>query len=248
MRVVLLRPPRFLWPFNSETSAFWQPLGLISMAAVVRRDLPEVEIEVIDAPVNQWGWQTLGRILGERRIDVLGIGEETVSAHEGFRAAGLVKQLHPDCLVVAGGYYYAHALEATFADGNVDVVVRGEGEATFVELLQHAGDRSAWPDLKGIVFQDDDGQVRCTQPRNPVKDLDSLPFPAYDLIDMHRYGLGSRNHPGLVSVEHSRGCFDTCSFCILWTHMGKSRDGSQEMRPHVRTQSPERSFETVLRL
>jgi radical SAM superfamily enzyme YgiQ (UPF0313 family) len=248
MRIVLLRPPRFLWPFNSETSAFWQPLGLVSLAATARRDVPGVELQVIDAPSLRWGWQTLERVLGDRRIDVLGIGEETVSAQEGFRAARLVKRLHPDCLVVSGGYYYGHAIDDTLADGSVDVVVRGEGEATFAELLRHAADRSAWPGIRGIAFRDDGGGIRLTPPRDLIHDLDSLPFPAYDLLDMHRYGLGSRNHPGLVSVEHSRGCSDRCSFCILWKHMGKDRNGSGEMRPFVRTQSPERSFDTVLRL
>ena len=248
MRVVLLRPPRFVWPFNSETSAFWQPLGLLTLAAAVRRELPEIEIQIFDAPANQWGWRTVERILGERRIDVLGIGEETVSAHEGLRAAELVKRLHPDCLVVAGGHYYAHAIEDTLLDGKVDVVVRGEGEETFVELLQHGNNRTAWPSIAGIAYRDEAGLTKVTPPRPLVDDLDSLPFPAYDLIDMQRYGNGSRNHPGLVSVEHSRGCFDRCSFCILWKHMGKPGDDHGEVRPHVRTHSPERSFETVARL
>jgi radical SAM superfamily enzyme YgiQ (UPF0313 family) len=248
MRVVLLRPPRFVWPFNSETSAFWQPLGLLCLAAAARRDVPDIEVEVIDAPAMKWGWRTVEQALGERRIDVLGIGEETVSAHEGLRAAALAKDLHPGCLVVAGGQYYAHAVEDALRDGAVDVVVRGEGEATFVELLHHTGDRSAWASIDGIAFRDDAGGICMTPPRRLIEDLDSLPFPAYDLIDMQRYGNGSRNHPGLVSVEHSRGCFDRCAFCILWKHMGRPDEADGDMRPHVRTQGPERSFETVARL
>ena len=51
------------------------------------------------------------------------------------------------------------------------------------------------PRLLATEIQDGDGQVRCTRPRNPVKDLDSLPFPAYDLINMQSYGMGSRTHP-----------------------------------------------------
>ena len=48
MRVLLLRPPRYVWPFNSETSAFWQPLGLLCLAAAVRRELPDVVVEEVD--------------------------------------------------------------------------------------------------------------------------------------------------------------------------------------------------------
>lgn len=248
MRILLLRPPRFVWPFNSETSAFWQPLGLLCLAAAVREALPGAEIEVLDAPGEKCGWRTLRGRLAERRIDVLGIGEETVSAHEGLRAAALAKELHPDCLVVAGGPYYAHALEDTLGGGAVDVVVRGEGERTFVELLRHAGDRSAWPSIEGIAFPDSDGRVRVTPPRRLIADLDALPFPAYDLVPMGNYGRGSRNHPDLVSIEHSRGCIDDCAFCILWKHMGEARGPAREVRPCYRTQSPERSFDTVLRL
>ena len=110
MRILLLRSPRYVWPFNSETSAFWQPLGLLCLAAAVRRDLPGAQVEVWDCPGEKCGWKTLEARLAARRIDVLGVGEETVSAHEAIRAAQLVKRLWPDCTVVAGGVYFAHAI------------------------------------------------------------------------------------------------------------------------------------------
>ena len=248
LRVVLLRSPRHVWPFNSETSAFWQPLGLLCLAAAVRRDLPDVRVEVWDAPGARCGWRTLRRRLIERRIDVLGVGEETVSAHEALRAAGIAKEWHPECLVVAGGTYFAHTIAATLRDGRIDVIVRGEGERTFVELLRHAHDRDRWPDIQGLAFRGPDGRPLVTPPRRLIEDLDTLPFPAYDLIDMNHYGRGSRNHPGLVSIEHSRGCIDTCSFCILWKHMGESVNGNGTCRPRHRTKGPQRSFEEVRRL
>ena len=343
MRVLLLRPPRYVWPFNSETSAFWQPLGLLCLAAAVRRELPEVEVRVWDCPGEKCGWKSLERRLAAERIDVLGIGEETVSAHEALRAAALARRLHPGCVVVAGGTYFAHAIEETLGGGDisnlrsqisnaksqisdsrcqipekatetastdsgpvVDFIVRGEGEVTFVELLRHLESgvgnlesgisnlksqisdfKSGASDLKseisnmksqisdsrfqrpeprgqipenhglpssallaipGLAFLGADGRVVRTPPRGLVGDLDSLPFPAYDLVDMSLYGRGSRNHPALVSVEHSRGCVDSCAFCILWKQMGESVDGNGRVRPRYRTKSPGRSFEEVERL
>ena len=247
MRVVLLRPPRYVWPFNSETSAFWQPLGLLCLAAAVRRELGGVEVEVWDAPGERFGWRTLERRLAERPIDVLGIGEETVSAHEALRAARRVRRLWPRCTVAAGGMYFPYVIEQTLRGGCVDVIVRGEGEATFVELLRHLGDRSAWASIPGLALLDG-GRVVVTPPRTLIADMDSLPFPAYDLVDMAQYGRGSRNHPRLVSIEHSRGCIDSCAFCILWRHMGESVNGNGRVRPRVRTKGPERSFEEVRRL
>ena len=248
LRIILLRPPRYVWPFNSETSAFWQPLGLLCLAAAVRRDFPGATVEVWDAPGEKCGWRTLERRLAQRRIDVLGVGEETVSAHEALRAAETVKGMHPDCLVVAGGTYFAHTVESTLDDGRIDVIVRGEGERTLVELLHHLDHRDAWPTIRGLAFRGGDGKPVITPPRELIDDLDTLAFPAYDLIDMSNYGRRSRNHPGLVSIEHSRGCIDRCSFCILWKHMGESVNGNGRYRPRYRTKSPQRSFDEVRRL
>ena len=248
MRILLLRPPRYVWPFNSETSAFWQPLGLACVAAAVRRDLPDARVAIWDAPAAKCGWKTLERRLAAEPIDVLGLGEETVSAHEALRAADIVRRLHPRCTIVAGGPYFAHTLDETLADGRIDVIVRGEGEATFVELLRHIEDRAAWPAVRGIAFRDASGHTVKTPPRDLIADLDSLPFPAYDLLDMTAYGRRSRNHPGLVSIEHSRGCVDSCGFCILWKHMGASADGNGTVVPRWRTKSPDRGFAEVARL
>jgi len=281
MRVVLLRPPRYVWPFNSETSAFWQPLGLLSLAGAVRRDLPEVQVEVWDAPAERCGWRTLAQRVAAAPIDVLGIGEETVSAAQALRAAALVRQCHPRCIVVAGGPYFPYTAEATLAGGLVDVIVRGDGEVTFVELLRHLHDRARWATISGLVFPEhlrtqnsgirtqpaasspsrsrfvrgsaplrsrlvmETGRSVLTPPRPLIDDLDSLPFPAHDMLDQWLYGRRSRNHPDLVSIEHSRGCIDSCSFCILWKHMGESVNGNGRVRPRWRTKSAERSFDEV---
>lgn len=274
-RVLLLRPPRYVWPFNSETSAFWQPLGLLCLAGAVRRELPDVRVEVLDAPGLKIGWRTLRERLVAQRIDVLGIGEETVSAHEGLRAAAMAKELWPQCVIVAGGMYYPYAIDQTLDTGLVDVIVRGEGEVAFVELLRTIADRSKWTSIDGIAFRDGAGKTILTPPRPLVEDMDSLPGPAYDLLDMSAYGRGSRNHPALVSIEHSRGCTDSCSFCILWKHMGRCGAGvspadcdtgilpagpikdkaaqagglhHNEVLPAWRTKSPARSLDEVLRL
>ena len=248
MHVLLLRPPRYVWPFNSETSAFWQPLGLLCLAAAARERIAGLDVQVWDCPGQRIGWRTLERRLAEQPIDVLGIGEETVSAHEALRAAAAVRRLHPDCVVAAGGTYFAHAIEGTLATGLVEAIVGGEGEETFVELLRHIRDRAAWPGIRGLAFRGEGGRVVLNPPRPLIQNLDDLPFPAYDLIDMDSYGRGSRNHPALVSIEHSRGCIDSCGFCILWKHMGQSVGGNGAFLPRYRTKSPDRSFQEVRRL
>jgi radical SAM superfamily enzyme YgiQ (UPF0313 family) len=175
------------------------------------------------------------------------------------------------------------------------VIVRGEGEQTFVELLRHIDNRSLWRTIPGLAFregvsaplgrgapsqsravcrpvadalavglrgrvadnpaliadaperalQHGDLTVVVTPARRLIDDLDTLPQPAHDLLDMNDYGRGSRNHPGLVSIEHSRGCIDSCAFCILWKQMGESVNGNGDIRPRWRTKSAARSFDEV---
>ncbi len=234
MRILLLRPPRYVWPFNSETSAFRQPLGLLCLAGAVRQAFgSDVEIEVWDAPGEKMGWQTLARRLAKRPIDVLGIGDEAVSAHEALRAATLVKDLWPNCTIVAGGVYFAHTIEKSLKSNIIDIIVRGEGEQTFVELLQHLSTPSKWPQIEGLAFLQQ-GNPHLTPMRKLIADMDTLPTPAYDLIDMTNYGHNSHNHPNLTSIEHSRGCIDNCGFCILWKHFGQTINGNDNSNSRVK--------------
>jgi len=77
-----LRPPRYLWPFHSEHSNFWQPLGFASIAAVVREKHPDIDIRIYDLPVMKWGWKTAKLLLEKEKPDIICVGDETVSSSE----------------------------------------------------------------------------------------------------------------------------------------------------------------------
>jgi radical SAM superfamily enzyme YgiQ (UPF0313 family) len=79
-----------------------------------------------------------------------------------------------------------------------------------------------------------------------MADLDCLPFPAYDLLPVERYGARSRNHPRLAAIELGRGCVGSCDFCILWRQMGRFVAGRPV--PHFRVKSPQRLLEEVRQL
>ncbi len=246
MDVVFVRTPRYIWPFNSETSAFWQPLGLMSLAGQVAASLPDWGVQIIDCPGRKIGWKTLCSILDADWPDVVCIGEEAVSSHEAMRLAAWVKARRPQTVVVAGGVFFGHA-KGPLETGTIDYVVHGEGELTLVELLRRLPGAGEAGRVAGISYVRD-GQVVKTPPRPLIADLDSLPMPAWSKVPMRQYGLGSRNHPGLVSIEHSRGCIDRCSFCILWKHMGRVSEDGRFVVPTYRTKSPERSIDEVKRL
>lgn len=182
----------------------------------------------------------------EARPEVVAIGEETVSSEEGLRLAGLAKEIRSDCVVIAGGCHYPWALEHTFGTGTVDYVVCSEGEETLTELVGVIKDGGDPGRVKGIIRRKGAGWER-TEARELIEDLDELPMPAYDLLEMERYGRRSVNHPRLAAVEHGRGCVDSCRFCILWKQMGRVRkeNGRAQVTPCYRTKSAKRSAEEV---
>jgi radical SAM superfamily enzyme YgiQ (UPF0313 family) len=114
--------------------------------------------------------------------------------------------------VVLGGPEPAMYAEEYLAQG-ADVIVVGEGELTMAELLSR--DFEGLSSVAGIVFRGDDGAVVRSPPRPYIKDLDSLPFPDRDAIDMDRYVDVWRSHHGMgsVSLICARGCPFHCEWC-----------------------------------
>ncbi|MBI2925917.1 MAG: radical SAM protein [Verrucomicrobia bacterium] len=239
---LFVRPPRPLWPFNGPSSAFWPPLAFASLAAMLREQVSDLRVEILDAPALEMGWRTLESELRRRQPTYVGIGEEAVSCVEGLRLAVLAKAL--GARVIAGGCFFGHVAPEALRTGLIDVVVHGEGEVTLVELVQalREPNTDALRQVHGLSFLRD-GEVLTTPHRAPIASLDALPMPAFDLLPMSRYGARSRNHPALAAIELGRGCVGACDFCVLWRQMGKFVGG--RVVPHLRVKSPERLFEEI---
>lgn len=239
---LFVRPPRPLWPFNGPSTAFWPPLAFASLAAALREHVSGVRVAILDAPALSMGWSTLTQHLRRLQPDYVGIGEEAVSCVEGLRIARLAKEL--GARVVAGGCFFSHVAPGVLATGLIDVVVHGEGELTIVELAQalQESDPKALRAVAGISFVDGE-EVVFTGWRELMPDLDRLPFPAYDLLPVEKYGGRSRNHPSLAAIELGRGCSHGCQFCVLWRQMGRFQ--ADHPVPCLRVKSAERLLEEV---
>jgi anaerobic magnesium-protoporphyrin IX monomethyl ester cyclase len=139
--------------------------------------------------------------------------------------------------IVAGADATDHPV--TYLDRGAAVVVTGEGEVTLVELLEtlsktdgsrraggacgavcssgfgQAGSAEALKAIDGLCLRDDDGRVVNTRPRTIIRHLDTLPFPAWDLVDVERYRSTWRSHHGFFSMNlvTTRGCPYHCNWC-----------------------------------
>ena len=182
---------------------FIPPLGLGYLAAVLERAGYGVEIVDMDAMARRRA--DLIQLVRERRPRVVGISTMVGSYNNGLRAAQIVRQECPTAKIVIGGPQATFLVEETLACPSVDVLVRGEGEETILELMCHFDDGIPLDAIQGIAFRDGD-QVCQTEPRPLIADLDSLPFPARHLFNVKRY-----TKPGVLIT--ARGCTGRCIFC-----------------------------------
>ncbi len=141
-------------------------------------------------------------------VPVVALSCYTWNVAEFLRAAKTIKQAVPGTLVVAGGPHVQRA-EDFLQDEAIDLVVLGEGEHTFTEILD-CGSREEWPNVVGCAFVDAAGQVVRTGARERRVDLDELPT-ALDVIPLR----DADGHPlyRQIAYETSRGCPYRCSFC-----------------------------------
>ncbi|KKL48123.1 hypothetical protein LCGC14_2328690, partial [marine sediment metagenome] len=129
----------------------------------------------------------------------------------------LLKQRLPSTKVVLGGSHPTALPERTLSECKADFLVLGEGEITLDELVGQIGSGAGdWGSIKGLAFRDGDGSVVVNEPRPLIEDLDTLPFPARDLVDNDLYypPPTKKVSSGLSTlISTSRGCPFNCGFC-----------------------------------
>jgi len=197
------------------------PLGLAWIAAVLEQSGHKVKI--IDTPTLKI---TLKDFIAEVKSwspDIIGISLQTPTAPKGYRAILELKKELPDVPIVVGGTHPTYMYEEALNNG-ADVVVRGEGEYTALELVNTIESKGMdFNELKkvdGIAFRDRDGKVVVTKPRPFIHDLDELPWPARHLLPMDKYTLF--NKPiRIAHIMASRGCPYGCMYCITSYYWGR---------------------------
>jgi len=120
------------------------------------------------------------------------------------------KSLLPEATIAWGNVHPSIMVEQTLAEDSVDFVVIGAGEFTLLELLEHLRIGSPSLDsIKGLAFRRD-GNVIVNERREFIKDLESMPDPAWHLVDVKKYSV--------IGLNTSRGCAHHCAFCYNKTY------------------------------
>ncbi|OGR71082.1 MAG: hypothetical protein A2179_06145 [Elusimicrobia bacterium GWC2_63_65] len=232
MKILLINPPHAFSPENPMGGAglAMPPLGLLSIAAFVRREMPGAGLRVLDLPGAGLTPEAFEREVRAFAPDLAGISVYTGTFSASAAAAAAVKKACPGCFVAAGGHHATARPDQCLAAG-FDAAVIGEGEITFCELAKRLAAGAAPDGLPGLALK---SGVPVSRPE-PL-DMDALPMPARDLLDMKAYrpALFGYTRLPVMSMVTSRGCPFSCGFC------SKEVFGSQ-----YRAQSPERVLEEM---
>jgi radical SAM superfamily enzyme YgiQ (UPF0313 family) len=229
MRVLLINP-RFRLPIDTRTSPH---MGLAYLGAVSEERGDEVAI--FDADIEE---KPLGDFVQEYKPQLVGITANTPQVKQAWRHAAEIKKVY-DVPVVIGGPHPSVVVEdldyESLDSGAIDIVVRGEGEETWIEISEKVEDflkhhptfstaelmdpaKGVWDKVLGISYKTSDGEYHRNPERPAINDLDSLPWPAYHLFNMNGYtnlqpATDAVDGSKSFSILTSRGCPYRCTFC-----------------------------------
>ena len=213
LKVALVIPPAFdirkLWCPNL-------PIGLAYLAAVIEKS--GHELKVFDCLALGLDHASLGKEFASYQPDVVGITSVTPTISSAYFTAKIAKENAPNSIVVLGGPH------ATFLDKEVlteepaiDIVVRGEGELTVIELFAKLFGYGDLQSVAGISFRRN-GEVIRTPDRPYIQNLDDLPRPAYQYFALKKYQFFGKT---ILPILTSRGCPFQCSYCVSSRMVGK---------------------------
>lgn len=200
--------PRFRYPSGDY------PLGIATLAAFLRQELP-LNVVICDTTFDP-RLERISEFLDREKPDFVGIGMSTLMLGEGLAAARMAKER--GLPVFLGGPHPTTDPAALMEKPYIDACVIGEGEESARDLLAMWLSGQNGP-IDGAWVKMPDGTIHRSKRRAGIKDLDALPFPAWDLLDMEAYiaawGQLDSWKPGLrgVNLMASRGCPYECSFC-----------------------------------
>ena len=163
---------------------------------------------------------TVRRLVAEGRPDIVGLSVMTFQRRTAMKVIALVRSLRPEARVVVGGYDPSLAPEAyAESSGGADFIVRGEGEATFRELVRAIEAGSGYERIEGLTWRD--GGVTHRNPDRPVNRLErgDLRLPRRSARVLRGYTLLGRP---VDVIETSRGCTFDCSFCSIIAMRGRN--------------------------
>ncbi len=218
MRIVFIHPNYHSG--GAEIAGSWPPAWVAYLSGHLK-DAGFDDITFIDAMTNDLDDDVVRQRLIELQPDVVGTTAITPSIYRAESVLKVAKEALPNAVSVLGGVHATFMYKQVLSEAPwIDVIVRGEGEEIFRELIQCI-DKGEWPanrkNIEGLAYieeGDDENRIVANKAAPTVKDIDAI-NPDWTLLEWDKYTyvpLGVK-----VAIPNmARGCPFTCSFCSQW--------------------------------
>ena len=198
-------------------TTLWPPVSMAEIASILERK--DFTIKITDAGAEEIDEKSFEGLLKDFRPDILMINTATMTINYDLSMAALAKRNLPDIVTIAFGIHVSQLpKECMDIQSELDFIIHDEPELTAVELisaLKNGGDLSK---ILGITYRNNANVI--TNPQRPyIQDLDSLPFPAWHLVNTDRYIMPYTKRRYLL-VTSARGCPHRCIFCVAKGYYG----------------------------
>jgi len=197
-----------------KVEAAWPPLGILYCATLLAEN--GVEVSILDQAAQGFSSRQTIQWIKRENPDILGFSVLLPSFSEALNIAKQAKTENPNLVIVFGNYHATFNAERIIEKYPfIDIIVRGEGERTSLELVRCLEKGGNLKDVAGITFRNNDKAVSTVE--SPLlRDLDGLPIPDRNLIDARYssdiFGIKVATKK-FTSIVSSRGCPFGCSFC-----------------------------------
>jgi radical SAM superfamily enzyme YgiQ (UPF0313 family) len=217
MNVTLINPPitagERYGSVVKEGGGRQAPLGICYIAAVLEKN--GINVSVIDAEAESLSYEQVIQRMERFKTNFVGITSTTVAFHRALELAKLIKEEKKDLFVLIGGPHISSIPMHAMAFDCFDAAVYGEGEYTTLDVVNAVKDGKSIKNIPGVVYREN-GEVKLSERREYIEDLDELPYPARHLLpDKNLYNPPPMNYlkRPVLSVVTSRGCPNQCIFC-----------------------------------
>ncbi|NJD75868.1 MAG: radical SAM protein [Candidatus Methanoperedens sp.] len=220
-KVLLITPPYHCGVL--ESAGTWMPLGMVYVAGSLQNAGHEVRI--YDAMSKFHTLEDIRKYIADYCPDAVGTAAYTSSLSEAVNVLRAAKEVNQGIITLLGGIHPTFCWDEILRkDGDsVDFIIRGEGEITTTELLNHIfGGKDL--NVPGIAYVKD-GKIIATKQRPLVSNLDILPA-AWNLVEWKDYSFKTKKNSTLAVVSSSRGCTQKCTFCsqrLFWKEKWRAR-------------------------
>lgn len=229
-KILLMAPPAYSAMQPRDINPL-PPMGLGYLAAIA--EISGMQVKILDCLIRGWEHEeyvneSLVRVgLSEKDIqeqitrfqpDIVGINCQFSRQYKIYHQMfSLIKKIDPRIIVLAGGPHATVCPEEVLSDENCDYLLLGEAEESFKEFIMALQNDTEITTIDGLGWKHE-GKPKINPKLTFIKDLDSIPFPAYHLMELNKYfGLdashGDRHRKRFCPIVTSRGCPAKCTFC-----------------------------------